>query len=178
MTRHAAAEQEAKTSQVGGPSESKHSDETIESPTIDRWQQLRSYGYSIGEHHLLVEQSSYCELLSQPRVAPLPNAPPHFLGLTNVRGNLVPVYQLEPLLGIPAEKPPYALLVGKPTAAAALAIQHKPLQFDLANLSRGDTPEGLPELLLSVLTGTHIDNADLWLTINHEQLFRYLANAQ
>jgi twitching motility protein PilI len=146
-------------------------------PAGYRWQQQRCYGFRIGPHQLLVSQGSYCELLTHYQPAPLPNAPPHFLGLANVRGNLVPVYQLEPLLNLQAESKPYALVIGKLSATpAALAIKHKPVQLDLASLTTVDMPEALPDFLHRFISENHAKGTDPWSTIDHEKLFQHLAN--
>ncbi|MEX1033848.1 MAG: chemotaxis protein CheW [Cellvibrionaceae bacterium] len=151
-------------------------EENAESVTARRWQQLRCYGFSTGPHQLLVPQGTYCELLTQYRLARFPNAPAHLLGLTNVRGNLIPVYQLEPLLALASERTPYALIIGNLPDAAALAIAHKPVQLDLAELTSSDDVRDFPGLLQSAVTATYVDSNGSWSTFDHEQLFSMLAS--
>lgn len=148
----------------------------MESETTHRWEQQRCYGFEIGQYKLLVPQGRYCELLTHYQLAALPNAPEQFLGLTNVRGNLVPVYQLEPLLGGGGEKCPYALVIGNLSNAAALAIAKKPVQFDLSSLEPVEIPEEFPDCLRLAITSSHLENGRVWSTINHEWLFRYLSS--
>lgn len=144
--------------------------------TLRRWEQVRCYGFELGDYRLLVRQGRYCELIASYSIADLPNGPDYLLGLINVRGNLVPVYDLQAVLeGRPKEKHRYALMIGKPLKAAALTIPRKPVSFDLSSLLPAGPPEGLPAMLAGLITDTYLAADTPWSVIDDEKLFRLLA---
>ena len=141
-----------------------------------RWQQIRCYGFQVGSYNVLAPLNIYCELLTQVRIESLPNTPEHFLGLTNVRGNLVPVYQLEPLLGDKPLRPNYALVIGDLKQAGALLINSKPKPFDLRQFEPCACPSSV-DLTLAQATKKHYQFEGVqWHMINHQTLFQQLAN--
>lgn len=152
-------------------------DEDAQRRVQERWQRVRAYGVCMGGYNILAPQGLYCELLTGVQIAPLPNSPAHFLGLTNVRGNLIPVYQLEPLLNIPNPKQTYVLLMGTLPNAGAVVVTSKPTQFDLATLQRSEPSEPLPDILQCALTATYQYQQSYWYAIDHISLFNQLANA-
>ncbi len=139
---------------------------------------LRAYGVSVLGFNFLIKQGLYCELLTDIKISPLPNAPDHFFGLTNVRGNLVPVYQMECLIDGPnaVVNPKMALLFDLPSEGAALAISDKPRSLNIAEMEElGCDRAELPELLRPVLVNTYSRKSIKWHQIDHQALFTYLA---
>jgi chemotaxis signal transduction protein len=124
----------------------------------------------------MVQQGAFCELVASFRVSPLPNAPHYLLGLTSLRGNLLPVYQLESLFGLAKCPARYALLIGKALTSAAVAMSGKPQQLDLASLEPADPPSDIPELLAKVVLQCFRHEARVWLVIDHARLFKLLAS--
>jgi chemotaxis signal transduction protein len=155
-----------------------NNEEQPESPALRRWAQRRCYGFTIGNSRLMVEQGEYCELLAGYRIAPLPNGPSYLVGLTNLRGNLVPVYSLHTLLGERNRATPYALLIGNPLKSAALTVTRKPVQFDMADWREAPASTDVPEWLAEVVTHAFQAEGNLWSVIDHEKLFRLLATGQ
>ena len=62
------------------------------------------YGFRIGEIGLLVDPDCGSEVVGMPPISHLPGSPHGFMGLINLRGNLVPIYELRDLLGLGARK--------------------------------------------------------------------------
>lgn len=71
-------------------------DSEIESSTFE---QLR-YGFELGAIGVLTPLGMVCEVIDMQRIYLLPNAPSGLLGLINLRGNLVPVFNLGELLRV------------------------------------------------------------------------------
>ena len=139
---------------------------------------LRAYGISVLGFNFLIKQGLYCELLTDIKVSPLPNAPDHFFGLTNVRGSLVPVYQMECLIDGPTAvvSPKMALLFDLPSEGAALAISDKPQSLNIAEMEElGCDRAELPELLRPLLVNTYSRRNIKWHQIDHQALFTYLS---
>lgn len=53
----------------------------------------------VANHPYAIDIDEIAGLLRASKIAPLPGAPPDFLGLAGIRGNLVPTYSLVALLG-------------------------------------------------------------------------------
>ena len=62
--------------------------------------QRTRYGFRIGGLGLLIAQGTVSEVLEQVSVYALPNTPIWFMGLVNLRGNLVPVFDVRQFLEI------------------------------------------------------------------------------
>lgn len=90
------------------------------------------FGFAIGQHRFVVEANCFCEVFSGLSVAPIPNAPTLVAGLCNVRGGLVPVYQLHHEWSIALPPKPYVFCVGKGEKMVALLIDSLPLSIELA----------------------------------------------
>lgn len=67
--------------------------ETVEAP--GHW---RGVGFRIGNKRLVSSFDEVVEILTLPAVTPVPGALPWMLGVTNVRGNLLPVVDLKQFL--------------------------------------------------------------------------------
>ena len=138
---------------------------------------IKHYGFNVADYNFLVEQGLYCELLTTFQIAPLPNSPIHFLGLTNVRGNLIPVYQLEPILNITPLKNYYVLVLGTLANAAALCIQNKPQAIDLTDFEEVTPNSDLPELFNQVRTKTYLKENTHWYLFDHNLLLKKISSA-
>jgi twitching motility protein PilI len=71
-------------------------DETSEDRNMRSLDPLR-FGVRVGDIGLLVPAGMHSELVEDPKIYPLPTAPHWFLGLINLRGTLVPVFDLKAL---------------------------------------------------------------------------------
>ncbi|MFB3105168.1 MAG: chemotaxis protein CheW, partial [Pseudomonadales bacterium] len=65
--------------------------------THSQWQ---GFGYQIGGVRLVSRMGEIDEILKVPRIAPLPLVKSWVLGVTNVRGRLMPVIDLHDYLGM------------------------------------------------------------------------------
>ena len=143
--------------------------------SLSRLTKTRRFGFSISGVNLLIAEATYCELLTEFNASPLPNGPDHTIGLTNLRGNIVPVYSISKLLNLPQNPTGYALLIGQPEVGAALLVDNKPVLVDLTDKEPdfniySNTPAFLSECIDASF---HFDNT-YWLSLNHEQLFTKL----
>ncbi|WP_322795759.1 chemotaxis protein CheW [Tepidiforma sp.] len=58
--------------------------------------------FAVGETHHAIDIDHVREILVPPPLTPMPGAPPHVLGLAQVRGHAIPVIDLAAALGLPA----------------------------------------------------------------------------
>ncbi len=142
-------------------------------------QQVRArYGFRIGDLGLLINPDVGSEVLSMPQVATLPNTLPGFLGLINLRGNLVPVYELRVLLDLPprpASVTTMVLVFGKDERAVGITIEGYPdALLDLTPMSH---LPALPDLIRKHVSAGFIKDDTVWLDFNHNTFFEEISGA-
>jgi len=87
----------------------------------------RRYGVVIGAQRLLLDGSGAVRVLEPGPMSRLPNTHDWFLGLANVRGNLIPVYDLARWQALPAaDSGRMLLVVGTDDLAAATLVDSSP----------------------------------------------------
>lgn len=67
--------------------------------------------FAIGRERFAIAASFVQRIVPVPRSTPLPGTPPHLVGIANVRRQLLPVFDLARLLGIPATDDAAELIV-------------------------------------------------------------------
>jgi twitching motility protein PilI len=130
------------------------------------------YGFRIGELGLLVNPDTGSEVLALPAVSALPGSPPGFLGLVNLRGNLVPLYDLRILLGMGSSEAgtgAMVLVFGQGEQAVAVLIDGYPKAL-LSLLPLSNLPP-LPDVLSSHVPGGYVQDDAVWLEFDHVSFF-------
>jgi twitching motility protein PilI len=133
------------------------------------------YGVRLGDIGLLIGRDTLSEVIAQAAIYPIPNTPPWLAGLMNLRGNLVPVFDLHLLLGLepPADRPRRFLLVlGRGDGAVGMYVDGLP-QAVATGEGLGQLPP-LPEVLREHVQTGYVDQGALWLEFPHEALFSTL----
>lgn len=110
------------------------------------------YRFETGAAHWVFPAGVQAEALAQPDWAPLPGAARVFLGLCNLRGELVPVYQIHSLLGDEPPSSPTVLIVGGESGRVGLAVDRLPTRLLIrATDTLATEPERWPETLRSLI---------------------------
>ncbi len=60
--------------------------------------EVRHYGFKIGELNLLIAENTPCEVLEEDIIYSVPHTPKWLIGVSNVRGDVVPIIDLERIL--------------------------------------------------------------------------------
>ena len=138
---------------------------------------VQRYGFRIGNLQLLHDLNLPVELSDSPRCCPLPNSGSWFRGLMNLRGNLVPVFDLAELLGTESAdlRRQMLLVIGSGDRAAGVVIDGAPMQISVDTGHQVDDSEDVPELLREHLRTAYQFAGSLWLEIDFDGLFRTLA---
>lgn len=131
------------------------------------------YGFQVGNMNFIYDKALPCELLRAASIYAIPNTPKWMLGLINLRGGLVPVFDLEKYFDFePLEDRHRLLLVlGKGEKAVAFRLKHYPeLVRDLTKL------DGIPKLIPKI--DGHILGAykgeKVWLELDKDKFFSTL----
>jgi chemotaxis signal transduction protein len=137
--------------------------------------ELGRYGFKIGTLGLLIQIGCGSEVMQMPTIWTLPGSPPWLLGLINLRGNLVPVYELRQVLSMgtrTADVKPLVLIFDQGDKAAGIVIEDfpKPL-FELSPLP--NLPQ-LPTALSGHVRKGYIKEEMIWLEFDHASFFEAL----
>ena len=136
------------------------------------------YGFRIGPLRLMVAPSVLNEVLQEVPVYGLPGSPPWIAGLLNLRGNLVPVFDLHRFFGLTKliDQGRNLLALDRGAATACVYVDDLPervtMERQAGNLP--PMPTGLKEHVGRGFSG----NGSIWMEFSHASFFRSLASAQ
>jgi chemotaxis signal transduction protein len=133
--------------------------------------------FRIGHMRLLAPFAIASELTEMPNVYPLPRMPANLLGLVNLHGRIVPLFDLAPLFEtqhLPREKR-MLLVIGHGTAAAGIVIDGLPRRIVFQPESAIVTPE-VPAAAAPAVVATYAQGNDAWLEFDYAQLLDQLVS--
>jgi purine-binding chemotaxis protein CheW len=140
-------------------------------------QQVRQ-GFRVGELALMVRYEDGSELTEMPPVYRLPNTPAWLLGIANLHGLLVPVFDLGTWTGIGHQ--PQAkrmlLVLSHGQDAAGVVIDGLPQRLRWTEEQRADAATAPARLAPHVRGAAHIDG-ELWFDIERTALLDALEHA-
>ena len=136
--------------------------------------QLR-YGFRIGGIGLLIQPHTHSEALERASVYPIPNTDDWLKGLINLRGNLVPLFDLKPLLEMDDEgrEKPIILILDQGDRTVGIEIDGLPQAPDLTKGLQRLPP--LPTVLRDFATAAYVEDGLVWLEFDHRGFFETLA---
>ncbi len=129
------------------------------------------YGFRVGSLGLLVPQHTASELIGDLSVYPVPNTPLWFPGLVNLRGNLIPVFDLKRLFSLPDDGAPERklLVMDKEDSAAGVYVDGFPRPVRLTEPM--DRIPNLPRILEEHVADAYFVDDAVWLELRHRDLF-------
>lgn len=133
--------------------------------------------FRIGHMHLLAPFATASELVEMPNVFPLPRMPANLLGLVNLHGRIVPLFDLAPLFETehaPREKR-MVLVIGHGNDAAGIVIDGLPRRLVFQPESRIVTP-ALPAAASGAALATYLAGKDAWFEFDYAQLLDQLVS--
>ncbi|MBK8817088.1 MAG: chemotaxis protein CheW [Methylococcaceae bacterium] len=138
------------------------------------------FGVRIGTMGILVSTSRFCEVLDKSQVNVLPNVHPWISGIVNLRGNLVPVFDLRVVLeeGAGDSKKRRLFAVDRDDKAIALWIDNYPEIKNRAAMHIVQELPKLPPVLQRFVTNGYELDGLVWLDIKFEELFKSLGSHQ
>lgn len=132
------------------------------------------YGFRVGNIGLVVGEDKDCEVIDDALISLIPNTPVWLLGLLNLRGNLVPVFDLKLLFGIEQQShgKQRLLMVDEGDMAVALRIDGLPRVVDTRHRSARLPP--MPEALQGYVHAAYVHEETIWLDVDVEAFFESL----
>lgn len=134
-------------------------------------------GFRIGAMRFAVPFAIASELTEMPNVYPLPRMPANLLGLINLHGRVVPLFDLANLFEtshLPREKR-MVLVFGHGNDAAGIVIDGLPRRLVFSPDDRILAP-ALPAAAADAVIATYLQGKDAWFEFNYAQLLDHLVN--
>jgi twitching motility protein PilI len=149
--------------------------------SADRSAQVREravvrYGYRISGIGLLVGERVGCEVISLPTLARIPTSPAWLLGVANLRGSLVPMFDLQALLELPpgeAGANRFGLVFDRGEQAVGIFVTEYPQPLE--HLVPLPQPPPLPAAAREFVATTYRHGNSLWLEFDHRRFFDSVA---
>jgi len=133
--------------------------------------------FRIGHMRLLAPFATASELVEMPNVYPLPRMPANLLGLVNLHGRIVPLFDLAPVFEtthLPREKR-MLLVIGHGVAAAGIVIDGLPRRM-VFQPENEILPPGLSAAAATAVVATYANGQDAWFEFNYVQLLDQLVS--
>ncbi|MBC5768040.1 chemotaxis protein CheW [Ramlibacter albus] len=144
---------------------------TSGAPTAhDASHELRQ-AFRCGPLRLMVRYEDGSELTEMPPVYKLPNTPEWFLGIANLHGLLVPVFDLARFAGVQAPEPQqaYLLVLSHGDDSAGVVIEGLPRRLRILPHEHTGT-DAAPQGLAPYLRGGALTAGELWLDLDRAAL--------
>jgi len=133
--------------------------------------------FRIGQMHLLAPFDVSSELTEMPAVYPLPRMPANLLGLVNLHGRILPLFDLATLFEtehMPREKR-MLLVIGHGNNAAGIVIDGLPRRMAFMPEAR-IVPPALPAAAAGALRASYSAGHDAWYEFDYAQLLDQLVS--
>ncbi len=127
------------------------------------------YGTRTAKVAFLIPDGIISEVVEKLVVTPVPNTVDWFTGLTNLRGTIVPVFDLRKLFGGANGDSERLLVMDKGERAVALPIDQLPAPVGIGTIATHLPP--VPEILSPYVKSAYLDDAETWLDVDFPALF-------
>lgn len=140
----------------------------------DKQQEVKVlHGFQIDNVGLLLRSEMTSELLTSLPICGLPNTNRVLHGMGNLRGNIIPVFDLQYLFGMPESKNKYVLAIGAGEDAVAVLLNSVPMQIDIDEQNRLNSLPPLPGVLRPHVRAVYHSNG-LWVDCDLMSFFESL----
>ena len=143
----------------------------------------KRYGILLSEVGLLIPAGEFSELITQQPITPIPTKVDCFIGLINLRGNLVPTFELEILFksrsqrqlgngaGSTTDKQSrhLVLVLGKGGDAVGFRLSDVPITLTLAAQQKVRGIPELPQSIADFCAGAYTTEKNIWLEFDFRQ---------
>lgn len=138
----------------------------------------RRLGFQVGNFGLLIAQQSVSELSDVLDICPIPFTASWLIGLINLRGNLMPVFNLHILFQIKAKEnvKQMLLILGQGERAGAIIIDNLPVHLSFVEQDELQSLPPLPAVLKPYVTSGYEKEGQVWFNFDNENFFESLAS--
>lgn len=137
------------------------------------------YGIDICNQNLLFDKTILCEATINSGVHPVPNVPKWISGMINLRGNLIPVFQIDKFLTDSKEQlknNKIVFVIGQGADAVGLLISELPVavEIDEENIDTITPPADTPEIFTDSVNAAYEVDEKVWLEIDIDTVINNL----
>jgi twitching motility protein PilI len=131
------------------------------------------FGIRVGSIGLLVSPETYCEVLDDIPINPPPYAVPWLNGFLNLRGNLVPLFDLHVIFceEVSNQNNRRLFVIGRGEHAAAIWIDDLPVLKSRKLLLAVTGVSTLSRIQQCFVSAAYENTGQIWFNINYEGLF-------
>ncbi|VAW51559.1 hypothetical protein MNBD_GAMMA06-317 [hydrothermal vent metagenome] len=132
------------------------------------------YSFTVGHIGFLIALGTFSEIVKDMIIYPIPNTKDWMKGLVNLRGNLVPVYNLALLLGNSPQQSDniHLLVLGKDSMAVGILIDSMPEPRDTGSWNTISEIPGHLTSLKNYASKIYSVDKKIWLEFNHNDYFK------
>lgn len=144
----------------------------IAARTIEIETQLR-YGFLIDNIGLIMDEALGSEIVNKISICGIPETPPWFSGVVNIRGNIVPIFDLKMIFNSNEKtNSQKILIIGKESKAAGIMIDELP--HALPELDITKDLSSVPSILSECIHNVYMKDENIWLELNYYDFFALL----
>lgn len=132
------------------------------------------YGFRFDNFGFLIGEAISSEVFNDYKIFPMPNCAVWLAGLANIRGNLIPVYDLVQLFGLEVENTDYKhlLVIDQGASSIGVLIHRLPLSLNVIDWKPVSHKAKLSSKVGEYIKTTYsVDNV-LWMDIDHHNFFK------
>ncbi|MCP4876586.1 MAG: chemotaxis protein CheW [Gammaproteobacteria bacterium] len=142
---------------------------------IEQSKSITTHAVMVGNIGLLLPENEVSELIDRMTVCRLPNTETWFNGVTTVRGNMIPVFDLHELFAIDHENLRRRLIVvGEAETAVAFWVDDYPRLIALAGEDSMTSAPPIPLLIKDHSREFYLRDGQVWVDWNVESFFTML----
>jgi chemotaxis signal transduction protein len=131
------------------------------------------YGFRLGELRLLLRPHEKVETIKAVPACPMPNTPHWFAGMINLRGNLLPVFDIKQLLDMKSPGlPKWIIVFGRDNRAAGIYADTLPSGVIVDRPA--DVRPHLHDFLQDCVENTLMQGDSMWIEVAFEKMFEDL----
>lgn len=148
------------------------------------------YGYQLGLMNFLVGEKMVSEVLDRPKIYSVPKSTEYLRGIINLRGNVVPVFDLRAVLQTEGyelavdsnhqETTQSVIVLGKGTDAAGLVINKLPKTVEVVDQIKNDDTEtkniaSCPAIIQEFVDHAFVSSGIEWMEFDYQGFLKNLA---
>jgi twitching motility protein PilI len=135
----------------------------------------RRLGFNVGNLGLLIAQKATCELTELLDICAIPFTASWLLGLINLRGNLIPIFDLHRLLQFEPVEAKKLLILGQGNAAGGIIIDNLPIHINFTETDKLTHLPPLPPIIKPYSSSGFEKEGQLWFNFDHQGFFESIA---
>jgi twitching motility protein PilI len=131
------------------------------------------HAFRVDNIGLLLQSGMTSELLQNLSICSLPNTNRVLYGMGNLRGNIIPVFDLRCLFGMPECENKYFLVIDEGENAVAILLDQMPLQMDIREEYKLNSLPPMPSILRPFVNDVYHSDG-LWVDCDLMSFFESL----